>query len=135
MPRSLLFLGTESTRDRATRIGVARILVGASMFQPIAVATHLSGIPDDESSGSVLFFARAFGIRNAVLGAWVLASRDRPKRYQRLVYRVNAAVDAADLAVMAISAIGHRVPKRLLALTALLGGNACLGFLELASEV
>ena len=134
MPNSLMFLGSHDARDRATRIGAARIVVGASTFLPRPVAMRIAGLTEAEASGTLAFFARALGIRNAVLGAWVLASRDRPKHERRTVYQVNAAVDAADMAVLAWAAITQRVPKRFALLAGTLGTNACLGFLALASE-
>ncbi|MFN2581857.1 MAG: hypothetical protein ABR498_03845 [Candidatus Dormibacteria bacterium] len=133
--QSPLFIGSKDERDRATRIGIARIAVGASTFQPVALSRHLVGLPTEDATGPFVFFARAFGIRNAVLGAWVLAARDQPKKHRRLCYRVNAAVDAGDVAVALFAAVTRRMPKRFMLLTAVLGGNACASFLELASEV
>ena len=130
-----LFLGSRDTRDRATRIGIARIAVGASTFQPVAISRRLTGVSEDESTGTFLFFARAFGIRNIALGAWILATRDQPKQYRKMVYQVNAAIDAADMAVLGLAAVTRRVPKRFLALAGVLGTSACLSFLELASEL
>ncbi|MBV8196176.1 MAG: hypothetical protein JOY80_11695 [Candidatus Dormibacteraeota bacterium] len=135
MQRSLIFLGSRDERDRATRVGVARILVGASTFQPVAISRHLVGLPEDQATGPFIFFARAFGVRNMVLGAWVLAARDRPKQYRRLCYQVNAAVDAVDLAALLLATVQRRMPKRFVALTTVLATNACMAFLQLASEV
>ena len=135
MPNSLIFLGSCSARDRATRIGVARIAVGGLTFLPRPVARQIAGLNETEATGTLSFFARAMGIRNAVLGAWVLVSRDRPKHERRTVYQVNAAVDAADMALLAWAAITQRVPKRFALLSVTLGTNALLGFLALASEV
>ena len=135
MPASLIFIGTHDARERATRIGAARIAVGASTLLPPSLARHILGLRTDEVTGASVFFTRMFGIRNAVLGAWVLSTLDQSKEQRRFVYRVNAAVDAADMAVLVLSALSGRMPKRFFALSAVLGCNALLGFLELASEV
>ena len=129
------FLGSRDTRDRATRIGVARIVVGASTFQPAGLSRRLTGMSEAELSGATQFFARAFGIRNIVLGAWILTTLDQPKQYRRMVYQVNAAIDAADMAVLGLAAVTRRVPKRLFALAGVLGTSACLSFVQLASEL
>ena len=130
-----LLLGPGSTRERATRIGAARIVVGASTFQPVALSRRLTGISEEATTGATLFFARAFGIRNIALGAWVLATRDQPKQYRKMVYQVNAAIDAADVGILALAAVTKGVPKRFFALSAVLGTTACLSFLQLASEL
>jgi|SRR5438105_14059716 len=135
MPSSLIFIGSRDTRDRATRIGAARIAVGASLFMPRPLARRIAGLTDAEASGTLAFFARAFAVRNIVLGAWVLTTRDRPKHERRTVYQVNAAVDAADMAILVWAAITRRPSMRFMLLTSTLGTNACLGFLQLASEV
>ena len=51
------------------------------------------------------------------------------------MYQVNAAVDAADMAILVWAAITRRPSMRFMLLTSTLGTNACLGFLQLASEV
>ncbi|TME45640.1 MAG: hypothetical protein E6I33_09395 [Chloroflexi bacterium] len=135
MPRSLIFVGSRDTRDRATRIGAARIAVGASMFMPRPLARRIAGLTEAEASGTLAFLGRAFGVRNVVLGAWVLATRDQPKHERRRVYQVNAAVDAADMAILAWAAVTQRPSKRFMLLASTLGTNVCLGFLQLASEV
>ena len=135
MPHSPFFIGTRTTRERATRLGVARIAVGGLTFQPMALGRRLMGVSDAEAGGALVFFARAFGVRNMVLGAWVLATRDQSRETRQLVYRVNAAVDAADMLVLLWAALANNIPKRLFALAAGLGGNACYAFFELASEV
>ena len=117
------------------RIGIARIVVGASTFQPVALGRHLIGVSDEQQTGPAVFFTRAFGIRNIALGAWVLATLDQPRAYRRTVYQVNAAIDAADMAILAFAAATRGIPKRFLALSAFLGTNACLAFLQLATEV
>jgi hypothetical protein len=74
MSRSPLLLGTGGERERATRVGVARICIGGSMLLTTGLGRRVFGIPAEQDRGGGLrLAARLFGIRNVVLGGWVVA--------------------------------------------------------------
>src|ERR1700731_3517679 len=98
MPRSPLVMGAETERDRANRLGIARMAVVSSLIAT-GVARRLLGVPAEYDNGAARLAARLAGVRNLAMGAWTLQIRDHSKAERRLCYQLNAAVDAADVAV------------------------------------
>ena len=136
MSRSPLLLGTASERDRATRIGIARICVGSSMVLTTGLARRVFGIPAAQDNGGGLrLAARLFGIRNVVLGTWTLLARDQGIDERRLCYRLQAAVDAGDLAALAWAAVRGDGLLQPAVMGGVLGGSALLAWLDLLGDV
>jgi hypothetical protein len=136
MSRSPLLLGTGSERERATRIGIARICVGGSMLLTTGLARRFFGIPAAQDNGGGLrLAARLFGIRNVVLGTWALLARDQGLDERRLCYRLNAAVDAGDLAVLAWAGVRGEGLLQPALMGGVLGGSAVIAWLDLLADV
>jgi hypothetical protein len=136
MSRSPLLLGTGSERERATRIGIARITIGSSMLLTTGLARRFFGIPAAQDNGGGLrLAARLFGIRNVVLGTWALLARDQGIDERRLCYRLQAAVDAGDLAVLAWAGIRGDGLLRPALMGGALGSSAVLAWLDLLGDV
>lgn len=136
MSRSPLLLGTGSERERATRVGVARIGIGATMLVTTGLGRRIFGIPAAQDSGGGLrLAARLFGIRNMVLGGWALMARDQGLEERRLCYRLNAVTDAADVAVLAWAGLRGRGLRRAALMGGALGGSALLAWLDLLADL
>lgn len=136
MTRSPLLLGTGSERERATRIGVARMVIGGSMLLTTGLGRRFFGIPADQDRGGGLrLAARLFGIRNVVLGAWALLARDQGIDERRLCYRLQATVDAADLAVLAWAGVRGDGLARPALMGGGLGTTAVLAWLDLLGDL
>lgn len=133
MIRSPLLLGSRSVEDRLTRLGVARCTVGSSALVT-SVATRLFGVPPDEVTATGRMTTRLFGIRNIALGAWALAVRDAGGDERRRCVELNAAVDIADIAVVAPYLLRSGL-RRAALMACLLGGSAALGWMELLEEL
>jgi hypothetical protein len=132
--RSPLFIGSTSERERATRAGIARMCVGGSLLVTTGLASRVFGAPAGHDNATTRLLARLFGIRNIVLGFWALAARDQGAAERKLCYQVNAAVDAADLAVLAIAFVRASEMRRAVVMSSALGGSALPAWLELARE-
>jgi hypothetical protein len=136
MSRSPLLLGTGSERERATRIGIARVCVGSSMLLTTGLARRVFGIPAAQDNGGGLrLAARLFGIRNVVLGAWALLARDQGIDERRLCYRLQALVDAGDLAALAWAGVRGDGMLRPALMGGALGSSALLAWLDLIGDV
>jgi hypothetical protein len=136
MSRSPLLLGTGGERERATRVGVARICIGGSILLTTGLARRIFGIPAAQDNGGGLrLAARLFGIRNVVLGSWALLARDQGIDERRLCYRLNAAVDGADVAVLAWAGIRGEGLLRAALMGGALGGSVLLAWLDLLGDV
>jgi hypothetical protein len=132
---SPFLLGAGSERERATRIGVARMCVGGPLLLTTGLARRLFGVPEEQDTPALRMLGRLFGIRNVVLGLWTLAARDHGAEQRRLCYRLNAAVDAADLVVLAVGGTTGRGLVRAALMGGSLGGSALLAWLELLRDV
>jgi len=130
-----MLLGTSGEREEATRIGLLRIAIGGLGFLPAPIARRLVLIPRDEVTASTIFFTRAFGIRNMVMGLWTLAQRDAERARRRDWYRVNAAVDAVDLGLLLMLALSGKRTRAFPGIGFALGGSALLAWLDLIEEL
>jgi hypothetical protein len=133
MPRSPLFIGAEAERDRATRLGVGRMTVGSTLIAT-GVARRLFGVPAEYDNGAARLVARLAGVRNIALGAWSLQVRDHSKAERRLCYQLNAAVDAADVAVLLWAGITHKELRRAALMGSALGVSMLLGWMDLLED-
>ncbi|MFY9614135.1 MAG: hypothetical protein WAT58_01935 [Candidatus Dormiibacterota bacterium] len=131
---SPVLLRTHSERERATRIGTLRLVVGSTLMIP-ALARRLFGVPDNQDNASLRLVARMFGIRNIVLGAWTLMARDQGPEQRLLCYRLNTAVDAVDVAALAWAGLTGEGLKQAAVMGATIGSTAAVAWIELASEV
>jgi hypothetical protein len=129
--RSPFLIGASGQRERATRIAVARMCVGGSLLLTTGLARRLFGIPEAQDSGALRMVARLFGVRNVALGLWALAARDHGPDERRLCYGLNAAVDAADLGILAIGAVTGEGLVQAAIMGGALGGSALLAWLDL----
>ena len=135
MARSPFLLGASSERERATRVGVARICVGSTLLIATGLARRLFGVPGDQDNAALRVVARLFGIRNVVLGTWVLSARDHGGDERRLCYQLNAATDATDLGILLVGGVKGEGLWRTAAMGWALGGSALLAWLDLIQEV
>ena len=129
MLRSPFLMGATTQTDRITRIGVARIGVG-SVCLSARLAARIFGAPAEQVTPTARLVTRLFAIRNIVLGAWALAVRDADAEEQRRCFQLNAAVDIADVAVLAPFLL-RRDLRRAAVMATALGVSATIGWLEL----
>ena len=132
MIRSPFMLGASSQSQRMTRIGVARIGVGTEGLAT-GVAARVFGAPPDQVTPTARMVTRLFGIRNVALGAWTLAVREASAEEQRRCFQVNAAVDIADVVVLAPYLLRADL-RRAAFLACALGISATLGWAELLGQ-
>jgi hypothetical protein len=132
--RSPFLVGAGSERERATRIGVARMCVGGSMLVTTGLARRVFGVPEAQDNATLRMLARLFGIRNVVLGVWTLAARDQGAEQRRVCYRLNAVVDATDLGILALGAVTGDGLVRAAVMGGSLGGSALLAWRELLRD-
>jgi hypothetical protein len=126
-------MGADTERERATRLGIARMTVGSTLVVS-GVARRLFGVPPEHDNGAVRLAARLAGVRNIALGAWSLQVRDHTKAERRLCYQVNAAVDAADVAVLLWAGFTHKELRRAALMGSALGASALLGWMDLLED-
>jgi hypothetical protein len=106
------------------------------MLLTTGLARRFFGIPAAQDNGGGLrLAARLFGIRNVVLGTWALLARDQGIDERRLCYRLQAAVDAGDLAVLAWAGIRGDGLLRPALMGGALGSSAVLAWLDLLGDV
>jgi hypothetical protein len=72
-----------------------------------------------------------FGIRNVVIGAWTLKNRDADLNTRRRWYRINALIDAVDVAIVAWPLLRRQGTGRLSISSAALGTSAAVGWIDL----
>ena len=135
MTRSPFFIGSTGEKDRVTRIGIARICVGGLVLGASGQAAQIFGLPEEQNSPAARLLGRLFGIRNITLGAWALTVRDRSKAERKLCYQFNAAIDAADLVVLAVAGIMRQGLTRPVIMSSVLGSAALLSWLDLLDDV
>jgi len=135
MARSPLLIGTGGERERATRIGVARICVGGSLLLATGLSRRVFGVPAAQDNGALRLISRLFGIRNVVLGAWALAARDQGEDERRLCYRLNAVIDGVDVGVLAVAGVTGDGLWRAAIMGFGLGGSALLAWLDLLDDI
>ena len=133
MPRSPLLMGADTERERATRIGTARITLGSTLIAS-GFARRLFGVPREDDNGAVRLVARLAGIRNIGLGVWTLQVRDHSAAERRLCYQINAAVDAADVAVLLWAGFTHKELRQAALMGSALGVSALLGWMDLLED-
>ena len=92
-------------------------------------------MPGDQDNAALRVVARLFGIRNVVLGTWVLSARDHGGDERRLCYQLNAATDATDLGILLVGGVKGEGLSRTAAMGWALGGSALLAWLDLIQEV
>jgi hypothetical protein len=131
----VFLIGADTERDRATRIGVARICVGSLLLITTGFARRLFGVPADQDNQALRMMARLTGIRNIFLGAWALAAQDHGDDQRRLCYQLNAATDATDLGILVIGGLKEKGLRRTAAMSCALGGSALLAWLDLLQDV
>jgi hypothetical protein len=135
MPRSPLLIATHDERQRATRVAVARMFIGSSMLFFTGASRRVFGIPAGQDYTSLRVVCRLFGIRNITLGLWTLAARQQPPEARRRWYQLNAAVDAADVAVVTIGGVAGEGFGRAALMGGVLGTSALLAWLDLIGEL
>ena len=134
MNKSPFLLKTNSERERATRLGIARMCVGGTLMIP-PLALRVFGVPKEQDTPAVRLVARLFGIRNIALAAWCLLSRDQAPADRMLCYRVNAAVDGADVVALGWSGLTGDGMRQAAAMGSILGLSVLVGWIEMIAEV
>ena len=129
-----MLLGTDTERDGATRMAIARMSIGGTLMFP-GLARRLFGIPENQDSGSLRMLARLFGVRNIVLGAWALMAREQGPEERLLCYRLNAVVDAADVFALAWGGATGEGLVQAAVMGSGLGLSAAVAWIELAKDV
>jgi len=129
--RSPLLLQAEGERACATRIGAARLIVGSSALVVPDLARPVFGLPRAQDVPATRFFARAFGIRNMMLGLWALRSRNAELEARRFCYTANLAVDAVDVGILIWPIIRRQGLDRFALTSLTLGVSAALAWTDL----
>jgi hypothetical protein len=127
-------MGADGERERATRLGIGRMTVGSTLIAT-GVARRLFGVPAEHDNGAARLAARLAGVRNIALGAWSLQVRDHSKAERRLCYQLNAAVDAADVAVLLWAGFTHKELRRAALMGSALGAAMLLGWMDLLEDI
>jgi len=131
MSRSPLLQGATGEREMATRMGQARMIIGASAILGNSLVQLLYGFPRRHDNPSARTLARAFGIRNVVIGAWTLKNRDADLESRRNWYRVNALIDAVDVAAFMLPLLRRQGTTRLSLSAGAVGTAAALAWIDL----
>jgi hypothetical protein len=131
MSRSPLLLGITSERDMATRLAQMRITVGSTSLFATGLARVAFGVNAQHDNASARALARLFGIRNIVLGAWILGVRDADAEARRLCYKLNMVVDAVDVGVLLWPLLRRAGTARFSLSAASLGTAATLAWMDL----
>lgn len=98
------------TRYSAIMLG-ERVLVGGAAALAPGVLLQAFGIDATEDSPTLRYFARLFGIRNAVMGVLLWQVRDNPRALARMA-TLNAATEALDAVAAAVPlATGKTKPQ------------------------
>jgi hypothetical protein len=126
-------MGADTERERATRLGIGRMTVGSTLIAT-GIARRLFGVPAEYDNGAARLAARLAGVRNLALGAWSLQVRDHGKAERRLCYQLNAAVDAADIAVLLWAGFTHKELRRAALMGSALGASMLLGWMDLLED-
>ena len=135
MIRSPLLVATVTEQDGATRIGLVRVVVGALPLLAAGLARVLFGLPKKDDTPAVRTIARLFGIRNVVLGLWVLSVRAADPDTRRRCYQLNAAVDALDGLALVWPVVRRQGLIRFGLGSATLAVSATLSWLELLKRM
>lgn len=114
-------------------MGATRIAIGATVGGSTGMAARLFGAPADQVTPTARLLARLFGVRQVVLGAWVLTMRDASDAERRRCFQLNACVDMTDIAVL-VPYLLRRGLRRAALLSILLGASETLGWMELLAE-
>ncbi|MFM8772754.1 MAG: DUF4267 domain-containing protein [Actinomycetota bacterium] len=98
------------TRYTAAMLG-ERVLVGGAAALAPGALLQAFGIDPDEDSPTLRYFARLFGIRNAVMGVMLWRVRNDPRALSRMA-ALNAATEALDAIAAAVPlATGRTKPS------------------------
>ena len=120
-----------SAHTLATGLAAVRIAIGTlATFLP-RLGMRLFGFPVEHDTPTTRAMARLFGIRNVVLGVQVAANAAHPDKLAH-VARINAGVDAADVAVFAAPLRGRQGIDRASIMAGLTAVAACAGFVALS---
>ena len=131
----MFLIGAGTERDRATRIGVARICVGGLLLITTGFTRRVFGVPANQDNQALRMLARLAGIRNIFLGAWALVAQEHGDDERRLCYQLNAATDATDLGILAFAGLRDKGLRRAAAMSCALGSSALLAWLDLLQDV
>ena len=101
-----------------------RVLVGGAAALAPGALLQSFGIDPSEDSPTLRYFARLFGIRNAVMGVLIWQVRNDPRLLARMA-AVNAATEALDALAAAVPlATGKTKPQ---AAAGAIGASAAVG--------
>ena len=91
----------EDLKRRTARAAAGRVLVGLVPLLAPGPSSRLLGFPQTHDNPSARLLGRLFAVRDVALGALTWHVRDDPVLL-RHAFRVNAAIDAADMTTAAL---------------------------------
>lgn len=95
---------SQSLQQRIGLAAAGRIAIGAAALLVPGPTSRLLGFPQAQDSATARLMGRLFGVRDVALGVLVWRVREDPA-LSRFVYRLNACVDAGDIAAAAVPVI------------------------------
>lgn len=101
--------GSAALRNYAAAMLVERVAVGAVAFAAPGALLSGFGLGAEQDSPALRYFARLFGVRNAVLGVMVWQVRNDPAALSR-VAAVNAVTEVVDAGIAAVPLVRRQVP-------------------------
>ena len=115
----------------ATRMAQLRMVIGGSALLGNRLVQLLYGVNAEHDNATARAVGRLFGIRNVVIGAWTLKNRDADLDTRRRWYKINALLDAVDIAILAWPLLRRQGTARLSISSAALGTSAAVGWIDL----
>lgn len=123
---------SKPSQQEIAAAAAGRVAIGAAALLAPGPTSRLLGFPADHDSATARLMGRLFGVRDVALGVLVWRVRG-DRELSRFAYRLNAGVDAGDIAAAAIPVIGRRGIDRAAASTiafAFTGANVWLRLLR-----
>jgi hypothetical protein len=115
-----------------TRAAAGRVVIGLAPLLAPGPTSRLLGFPSTHDNPSARLMGRLFAVRDIALGVLTWQVRDDPVLL-RHAFRINAAIDASDMTVAALSLLGRRGVDRAALSTAAFafaGANVWLSLLR-----
>jgi Domain of unknown function (DUF4267) len=106
-----------SSQQDAALAAAGRVAIGAAAVLAPGPTSRLLGFPRQHDSATARLMGRLFGIRDVALGVLVWQVRE-DRELSRFAYKLNAWVDAGDMAAAAAPLLRRRGIDRASAATA-----------------
>lgn len=95
---------SEPAQQRIALAAAGRIAIGAAALFAPGPTSRLLGFPQAQDSPSARLMGRLFGVRDVALGVLVWRVRE-DRALSRFVFKLNACVDAGDIAAAAVPVV------------------------------